>query len=447
MRLSGSPRDDSPLLLALSLVLFPSCAPAPPPPPEIVVADAGVGVPVARRPPPISSPRTELRVIVGGDLVPHRPMLLPVERLREGLDPLASLLAGADVAVANYETATGGTERFTGRHNMSLAVPDAWLAEVGTRFRSITVANNHACDLGRAGLTATLAAAKEAGVTPLGGDANHDPWQPRVVDEKDGRKICAVAWTTFVNAEGKACRASGELAIAGFDRKGRAAIESAVKRARRSGCDGVVAIFHGGEEYVGPIWGVREQAKFAADAGADAVVIHHPHVPAPVVVLLARDGRKVPVFESVGNLLSNQGESYELPNFPVSKAHLVAQNAWTRLGVLADLRWEWPARQGSTDDGVRAGGASRELLTFTYGYHLTWTENDHAQHRADPMPRIATRPLDPVADRSLIRRLTSDERGPIRLFTDPCWLEASGARCVIRDGDTTPPDAMLTSAL
>jgi hypothetical protein len=410
-------------LLAPSLLV--ACTPSPPPN-DLDAEPVTLVAPILTRPPSLSTPGPDLHVIIGGDLLPHRPMLLPVERLRAGLEPLDGILSGADIAIANYETATGPSDRFVGKHNMSLAASDDWLREAGAHFHAVTVANNHACDLGRAGLTATLAAAKKAGVMAVGGDADHDPWQPRVIDEKDGRKVCAVAWTTFVNAEGKACKASGELAIAGFDHKGKTAIDAAITRARRGGCDGIVAIFHGGEEYVGPIWGVREQAKVAADAGADAVVIHHPHVPAAAVVIVTRDGRKVPVFESVGNLLSNQGESYEFPNFPVSSKHLIAQNAWTRVGVLADLSWSW-----------RVGAPPSERPSFTYGYHLTWTDNDHAQHRADPMPHISTRALDPVADRALINRLSSDTRGPTRLFTDPCWLEASGARCVMREASAT----------
>jgi poly-gamma-glutamate synthesis protein (capsule biosynthesis protein) len=420
------------LFLPLLSAAFAACAPKAPAidlPQEIT---GNVRAPVVPRPASSIAPGTELTVLVGGDLVPHRPMLLPVERLHSGLEPLAQLLGSVDVAVANYETATGETDRFTGAHNMSLAAPASWLGEVGTRFHAVTIANNHACDLGRAGLSATLSAAKELGVTAVGGDSDRDPWQPRTIDEKDGRKVCAVAWTTFVNAEGKACKGSGELAIAGFDRKGKLLIEGAMARAKKSGCDGIVAIFHGGEEYKGPIWGVREQAKIAADAGADVVVIHHPHVPAPAVVVMARDGRKVPIFESVGNLLSNQGESYELPNFPVSSKHLIAQNAWTRLGVLADLAWSWPE-----------GAPAHERPTFTYGYHLTWTDNDHAKNRAEPMPHISTRPLDPKGDKALIDRLSSDSRGPIRLFTDPCWLEATGVRCVMRDTSLPPSPATL----
>jgi poly-gamma-glutamate synthesis protein (capsule biosynthesis protein) len=423
----GTSRGGLARIVVAAIPALVSAACAPRPAPSIQLDEEATSVHTAVLPPRPSvalatKTASDLHVMIGGDLLPHRPMLLPVERLHAGLEPLAPLLASADVAVANYETATGDSDRFTGKHNMSLAAPSTWLAEAATRFRALTVANNHACDLGRAGLSATLTAAKELGVTAVGGDADHDPWQPRIIDEKDGRKICAVAWTTFVNAEGKACKGSGELAIAGFDRKGKQAIEASVSRARKSGCDGVVAIFHGGEEYVGPIWGVREQAKVAADAGADAVVIHHPHVPAPAVVVVTRDGRKVPIFESVGNLLSNQGESYELPNFPVSTKHLIAQNAWTRLGVLADLEWSWPE-----------GALPHDRPTFTYGYHLTWTDNDHLQNRAEPMPRISTRPLDPIADRALIQRLSSDARGPIRLFSDPCWLESSKVRCVMRE--------------
>src|SRR4029077_14255194 len=106
-----------------------------------------------------------------------------------------------------------------------------------------------------------------------------------------------------------------------------------------SGCDAVITILHGGTEYEPQAPGPLLQARHAALAGADAVVIHHPHVPSPVEVIATPDGRRVPVFESVGNLVSNQGESYRLPLFPNSPRRLISLNAWTLLGVLADLEW------------------------------------------------------------------------------------------------------------
>ena len=97
----------------------------------------------------------------------------------------------------------------------------------------------------------------------------------------------------------------------------------------------------------------------AADAGADAVVVHHPHVPSPVRVYVARDGRKVPIFESVGNLVSNQGESYRASYPPVSPQRLVSLNGWTRFGVIADLEWAWPA-----------GAQPSTRPSLGYGFHF-----------------------------------------------------------------------------
>jgi hypothetical protein len=368
-------------------------------------------VPATLAPVPI-----KIRVLVGGDVMPHRPMLLPPERLHDALEPLGALLARADIAIANYETATGDPELMAA-HDISLAASPAWLSVAAEHFHALTVANNHACDLGRRGLESTLEAARKAQVIPLGGD-DSSPWQARVLVEKSGKRVCAVAWTTFVNTEAQACPTSGKLALAGLDPAGTRAIVRAIVGARAFGCDATIAIFHGGKEYETQTFGALAQARTAAEAGADAVVVHHPHVPSPVHVYETRDGRHVPVFASVGNLVSNQGESYKPALPPVSPEHFVSLNAWTRLGVVADLEWAWPTE-----------GGFHERPSLAYGYHLTWTENEHAIHRAEPMPRIIVRMLDPTEDRPLIDRLATDPNGPTRLFEDPCWIERGVTRC------------------
>jgi hypothetical protein len=383
-------------------------------------------------PAPVTASPTSIRVMVAGDLLPHRPMLLPPERVRDALAPLAPLLSAADVAVANYETATGDPHNFL-HDTISLAAPPDWMAEVAhARFGAITVANNHACDLGRAGLQQTLATARDLDLVSLGADTV-DPWRAQVIASKDGHRVCAVAWTTFVNARGPACVKSHEIALAPFDKRGLERIERAITRARGEGCEAVIAILHGGREYAPQIWGPRLQARRAAEVGADAVVIHHPHVPSGIDVVTTRDGRRVPVFESVGNLLSNQGESWKMPLFPESREHLISLNAWTRLGVIADLEWTW--------QGTGTGTARAEHPVLSWGYHLLWTENEHAENRKDPMPRISVRPLDPTGDRALIDRLSSDEQGPKGLLSDACWLESGGPRC--QAARTAPSDVGL----
>ncbi len=399
---------------------------ATPPPAAVIEAPAETSAAGAE---PSSGPAA-IRVLVGGDVLPHRPSLSTPERVGEALAPLGPLLDQVDLAVANYESATGDARFFGAGKSISLAAPPEWMGQIArSRFRALTVANNHACDLGKSGLEATLDAARSLDVIALGGDSV-DPWRARVLEEKGGHRVCALAWTTIVNGGGS-CKRSGELAIAGFDRKGTTRIEHAVARARADGCDAVIAIIHGGREYAPQIWGPRLQARRAAEAGADAVVIHHPHVPSPVDVVTTQDGRRVPVFESVGNLVSNQGESWQPSLPPQSRERLISLNAWTRVGVLADLAWSWPARPSGASRATSPTPARglRPHAPLSWGYHLVWTDNDHAAHRDDPTPNISVRPLDPTADRQLVERLATDEQGPKRLFFDGCWLEASSKRC------------------
>lgn len=354
-------------------------------------------------PPPPASP---LRVIVGGDLIPHRPSLIAPASIRAALAPLAPTFATADIVVANYEAATGDVDSKSFR--LAYAAPQGWLEELPKAgIKALTVANNHACDLSTEGLDATLAAAANGGAIAIGGDA-HDPWAAKPIVEQNGKRICAVAWTTLMNAE-SACSRTVRLAFARTDRKGMAQIDTAISRAK-TWCDATIAIIHGGDEYVAQRREVMDQAKHAANAGADAVVIHHPHIASPVTVHATRDGRKVPLFASVGNLASNQGESWKPSMFPVLRENrrLVCVNGWTRMGVLADLAFEFPAK---------------EATKLEWGFHLTWTENEHANDHAIAVPKIETRLLDADKDADVVAKLSEDERGPVELFDDPCWIE------------------------
>lgn len=375
--------------------------------PAIVVEPFG-----PEAPPP---PRHALRVLVGGDLIPHRPSLAAPNAITAALSPLSELFHGADAVVANYEAATGTLTKKAFR--LAYAASPDWLEALpSVGITAVTVANNHACDLGTDGLVTTIEAGQASGLATLGADAGDDPWGPRPVVELDGKRVCAVAWTTLVNSEG-ACARSPQLAVATASPAGHRRIASAMKRARLT-CDATIAIVHGGVEYVSQTAVTMAMARDAAELGADAVVVHHPHVASPVVVHRAKDGRQVPIFASVGNLASNQGESYEPTKFPVLRENrrMVCVNGWTRLGVLADLAFDF-------------SGPPR----LDWGFHLLWTENDHLEDKA-AVPKIATRVVDPEKDAALVTTLSRDAKGPTALFDDPCWLE----RDLATDGDAAP---------
>jgi poly-gamma-glutamate synthesis protein (capsule biosynthesis protein) len=361
------------------------------------------------RPPPLDR---ALRVIVGGDILPHRPSLIAPAAIRAALEPLGPLFAKADAVVANYEAATGDVDPKAFR--LAYAAPRGWLEELPKAgLRAVTVANNHACDLGEPGLDATLEGAAKSGLVALGADAS-DPWAPRAIVEQNGKRICAIAWTTLSNSEG-ACSKSRHLAVAPLSVVGKQRIDRAFAKARTQ-CDATIAIFHGGAEYAPQTTLVMDQAAHAAEAGADAVIIHHPHIASPVVLQPTKDGRSVPLFASVGNLATNQGESWKPPMFPVltENRHLVCVNGWTRLGVLADLSFTFDPN-----------GQKRPRLDW--GTHLVWIDNEHAEDRGVAMPKIEARLLDPSKDKAIVDALSKDKRGPLALFSDPCWFEATGA--------------------
>ena len=410
------------LTLALLAVVAVGCArpldhegheasPASPSSSDLVEAPAIVVEPFG--PPALPPPSEPLRVLVGGDLIPHRPSLAAPSAVLSALAPLAPVFANADAVVVNYEAATGELEKKAFR--LAYAAPPAWLESLPKAgVTAVSVANNHACDLDYEGVETTLEVAAKSGLAPLGGDAKGDPWQPRTLVERDGKRVCAVAWTTLVNAPG-GCARTVRLAVATENAAGRQKIASAMQRARAT-CDATVAIIHGGVEYAAQTPAMMSMARQAAEAGADAVVVHHPHVASPVVVHATKDGRKIPIFASVGNLVSNQGESWKPPMFPVLRDNrrLVCVNGWTRLGVLADLAFDF-----------------RDAPRLDWSFHLVWTENEHAEDKTAPVPKIASRLLDPDKDAAILSRLSDDEVGPVDLFDDPCWVE----RPVYTDAD------------
>lgn len=411
------------LALGLSAWLAAACAPSPAPSPAPVSLSmpAPLQAPVTPPPPvPVATapaPPRPIRVLVAGDALPHRPSLAEPEAIARALSPLAGLFEGADAVVVNYEAATGEDPG----SRLAYAAPPEWLGALKRAgVTSVSAANNHACDLGERGLSATLAAGARAGVTVLGLDAR-DPFRARPIAEASGKRVCAVSWTTISNSQ--SCARSRSLALAPTTRAGRHKIDRALAKARAS-CDAVVAIVHGGEEYKPQTSLVLDQARHAAEVGADAVVIHHPHIASPLETYRTKGGRVVPIFASVGNLATNQGESWTEEMFPVLRGNrrLVCVNGWTRLGVIADLTF-------SFDEGA---------ASVRYGTQLVWIDNEHARAREVPVPKIQVRLLDPRADATIVAKLSEDRRGPVALFDDPCWLARSGAGCRAGAGELRP---------
>jgi poly-gamma-glutamate synthesis protein (capsule biosynthesis protein) len=272
-------------------------------------------VTLAQAPPPA------LTLVFGGDVIPHDPVKYVAQQHARGQDagdgwdqvfgPLGPALRRGEVAVVNLEAPVSGLARPV-RGDFRFDAPLEMLA--GLRRAGVTVAsfaNNHTLDQGRPGIAATRAHLAEAGLLAVGADVDEDAaWRPLVL-ERHGVTVALLAVTRWLNGFHNA-RDGGSPHVPflpyGPEGRGPALAQVlALVRTQAAVVDGLVVLVHWGAEYRStPL--PEDQALAAAliDAGALAVVGHHPHVLQPVAWHTRPDGTRGLVAWSLGNLVSNQ---------------------------------------------------------------------------------------------------------------------------------------------
>lgn len=225
--------------------------------------------------------KTRLRpILFGGDLLPLRPVLLPME-WRESQ------------VVANLECAiTSETVRSVKAHNVVLP-PSAADHLAAMNLAALSVANNHTLDAGSAGLTETLALLRDKVSTQVYG-TNETPFA--VLDSNGHR--CAIVGCL------EKCRSRGDRLFA----------EERVSGLLREITDQYSAVFvtpHWGKEGEFACYPSPRQVRLARqwiDAGAAGVFGHHPHV-----LHGCNSFRSRPVYYSLGNLWFQHEESARYP--------------------------------------------------------------------------------------------------------------------------------------
>lgn len=195
---------------------------------------------------------------------------------RDGWDAAFRLLSPkvqqADVAFANLEFPIGQRDWVReGRSDEFFHETSIAGALVRAGVRVVSLANNHMMDCGPRGLQQTLDACREAGLATIGAGANlaaaREPWRSEV----RGRRILMLAYGTAARD------------AASQDSPGIAPLDAGLVRediARwRGESDLLVVSAHWGSMYVDyPPPRVLEMAQLFAEAGADLVLGHHPHV-------------------------------------------------------------------------------------------------------------------------------------------------------------------------
>nr|WP_163870755.1 CapA family protein [Myxococcus eversor] len=285
-----------------------------------------------------AAPASQVELVFGGDVIPHGEVKL-VAKLHartgavppeggvapslnnEGWDhvfgPIADVLRTADVGVLNLETPVTDNKKAVTRELLFNAPSAMARALAAAGVKVVSTGNNHARDQLPTGLVETLRHLDATGVRHTGTGATRDAaWEPVFVDVR-GMKVGFLSFTRLLNGFSNPKDAQAPhvayVPYPAFRLHRGLTTDEAVEKVRSvaARCDALVVLVHWGTEYAdSPNAEDRELGRELLDAGALAVIGHHPHVLQPLEGYTTADGRKGLIAFSLGNLVANQDRFY-----------------------------------------------------------------------------------------------------------------------------------------
>jgi D-alanyl-D-alanine carboxypeptidase len=260
-------------------------APAPPPPPGTPPSTTTTSV--VEEP----APSREWTLLAGGDVLMDRTEAA-------GIDPFAFIepsLASADITVVNAEMAISDRGSAVNKEYVFRAPPQAAERIAAAGIDVANLANNHARDYGADALLDSVRLLETAGVVALGAGADDSAaYAPWLLHTAGGVRVAFVGASAVLPPEFAAGPEWPGIAAA---RPTARVVESV--RAASGAADVVIVTIHWGiERQTCPTGEQVDIARELLDAGADAVIGHHPHVLQPVEIV---DGKLVAY--SLGNFV------------------------------------------------------------------------------------------------------------------------------------------------
>lgn len=168
-------------------------------------------------------------------------------------------------------------------------------------FHLACLANNHAMDFGPEGLRQTMDTLAGIGLPTVGAGMDTAAISAPALFTVKGTRVAIINC-----ADGESGRSQrGEPGVHGLDTGAEVLRIQALRKDNLA--DVIIVIYHGGREYMPvPAPQVVKDMRLLAQAGADAVIAHHPHVPQGIEIL-----NGVPIVYSQGNFVFwQENDSY-----------------------------------------------------------------------------------------------------------------------------------------
>ncbi|MCP3030886.1 CapA family protein [Halobacillus sp. A1] len=222
------------------------------------------------------------------------------------LNSVKPYLSDTTLSIANQETMIGGEEIGLSSYpsfNSPTEIGDA-LKELGIDV--VTLANNHTLDRGEKAVLNAIEHWNKIDMVYTGAyESKEDQQQLRTIETDQGIDVSFLSYTYGTNGipvpEGK----SHLVNLIDINQ-----MKSDIEQAH-SQSEAIIMNLHAGDEYEPlPNEEQKDLMQFAADAGVDVVIGHHPHVLQPIEWVEGKDGHRMLAVYSLGNFLSGQ-EAFE----------------------------------------------------------------------------------------------------------------------------------------
>jgi len=277
-------------LFALAIVVPPPAPTAPPPPEPPEITLLGVG-----------------DILLGRQL---GPMMAAADDYTLPMLQIGAYIAAADITFGNLEGPFCERPPYPSSGMVFRVPPRAIESLLAAGFDAVSVANNHFADGGEACMRFTLDHLRAHGIAPGGAGLSFDEAHAPAIVERSGVRFAFLAYTyaarndrVLTLDEDEHIAAKGKPEPGGAVVAGRR-IEQMQRdvTAAREQADVVIVSLHDGAEYTRRVLPVTERfARAAIEAGAVAVLGHHPHVPQRVERHAAGW-----IFYSLGNFVFQQ---------------------------------------------------------------------------------------------------------------------------------------------
>ncbi|MCR9143577.1 MAG: CapA family protein [bacterium] len=210
------------------------------------------------------------------------------------LAALAPVFHAADFRVVNLETSISDRgQPFVRKSYIFNTPPENISVLQNLKLDLALLGNNHSMDMGRVGLERTLRALRRAGIASVGSGPDSAQAPGPFLFSRGGVRFAVLSYSGIGEASTFSTRSRPGVA-----NMSDLSIYQRVRAARRV-ADQVIVSLHWGNEYYPRA--DRKQIKFARaliDAGATAIIGHHPHVPQGIEVYRGRV-----ICYSLGNFL------------------------------------------------------------------------------------------------------------------------------------------------